>query len=254
MTHTRGLDPKLGMLMLAMLAMLAVSLLAGCEKGPSPEQQRADMRAARMESEAATRLQNVHEMQAIGRDDLALSFADDILSKFANTRAAAEVAPLATTLRAKVESGREETRLKELWVYHDAEDASAGGRVRTAYIYSSNAMGAAADGNEAPKARLVLRRHPQWGDDVYLLSEAGDFRCGTPCTVQVQFDEGEVRTYPASIPSSGEPAIFVEDFKRFVSALPESARVRINVELKQGGAHTPEFEVGGYNATTVGSP
>lgn len=251
MTHTPRLNRMLAM---TVALALGATLLAGCERGPDPEQQRAQMQAARAEAEAATRLKNVHEMQAIGRDDLALSFADDILQRFGNTRAAVEVAPLAQTLRAKVEAEREGKRLSELWVYHDAEDASAGGRVRTAYIYSSNALGPAADGKDAPKARLVLRRHPQWGDDVYLLSERGDFRCGSPCTVKVQFDDGESRIYPASIPSTGEPAIFVEDFTRFVGALPGAARVRITVELEQGGTQTPEFEVGGYNDATVGSP
>jgi hypothetical protein len=239
---------------LAMLMVFLMAMLSACDSGPSLEEQRAATLAARMEAEAAERLQNLHEMRAIGRDDLALSFADDILKRFANTRAAVDAAPLAAELRQKVEAQREAERLRELWAYHDAEDAEAGGRVRTAYIYSSNAIGPAVGENTAPTARLVLRRHPQWGDDVYLLSERGHFRCGTPCTVQVQFDDAAAVTFPGSIPSTGEPAIFVEDFKQFVSALPAASRVRITIELQDGGVQTPEFEVGGYNPSTVGSP
>jgi hypothetical protein len=193
-------------------------------------------------------------MQSIGRDDLALNFANDILLRFPDTRAAIETRPLADALRVKVDASKEDARLRELWAYHTTDDKDAGGTVRTAYVYSANTLGPPEAGKEAPKARLVLRRHPQWGDDVYLLSDRGHFQCGDPCTVSVQFDDAPATVYPAKLPETGEPAMFVEDFKTFVTALPNAARVRFDVVLRDGGAQTPEFEVGGYDETTIGSP
>ena len=148
----------------------------------------------------------------------------------------------------------EETRLKGLWAYHDGEDKHAGGRVRSAYLYSSNTLGPAEPGKEAPRARLVLRRHPQWGDDVYLLTDRGHFACPSPCTVTAQFDDAPPVTYPGKLPETGEPAMFVEDFVAIVSAIPGAKKVRFTVTLDDGSSHTPEFELGGYDATTIGTP
>jgi hypothetical protein len=233
-------------------SLLAASfvLLAACKSGPTEEEKRAAL-AAKREAEAALQLKHFDEALIAGRNDLALNFSDYIQRNFPQSQAAATVKPKADALRAKVESERRATALREMWAYHSTDDAAAGGRVRTAYVYSVNAQPDAVDDGKL-KARLVLRRHPQWGDDVYVLSDRGNFSCGTPCTVKVTFDGGQTRTYPASLPETGEPAIFVEDFEPFVRALQDAERVRIDVVLKDGGAQSPEFELGGYDSSTVG--
>jgi hypothetical protein len=71
--------------------------------------------------------------------------------------------------------------------------------------------------------------------------------------VTVQFDNGPVVNYPGKIPETGEPAIFVEDFRKFVPQLPAAKRVRIGIVLQEGGAKTPEFEVAEYNPATLGN-
>ena len=48
--------------------------------------------------------------------------------------------------------------------------------------------------------------------------------------------------------------MFVEDFVPFVTALPEASKVSFNVTLDDGSTHTPVFEVGGYDETTIGNP
>lgn len=237
------------------ILLLATALALGaCNNAEKLAAEKAARHAAQAEKEAATRLASLKQMQTIGRDDLALNFANDILQRFPNTKAAIEAKPLVESLRVKVEGEQEGNRLRELWAYHTTDDKDAGGTVRTAYLYSTNTLGPAEAGKPAPKARLVLRRHPQWGDDVYLLSDRGHFSCPNPCTVSVQFDDAPPTVYPAKLPETGEPAMFVEDFKTFLSALPGAARVRFEVTLKDGGAQTPEFELGGYNPDTIGSP
>jgi hypothetical protein len=224
-----------------MKARLAVALsaalaLAACDSGPTPEQIAAQ-RAQKAEQDANLQLQHFNEAKDAGRNELALNFADYILRNHPQSAAAKTVKPAADALRAKLGAESETRRLRDAWAYHDGEG------VNTAYVYSKD-----------KQARLVLRRHPEWGDDVYVLSETGKITCGTPCTVTVQFDDGPVEAYPGKVPETGEPAIFVEDFKKFVPRLPAAKLVRIGIVLQDGGAKTPEFEVAEYSTATIGNP
>ena len=92
------------------------------------------------------------------------------------------------------------------------------------------------------------------GDSVYLLSERGPFTCGTPCELTLRFDDDPARTVGGEIPSTGEHAIFVEDFAYFATHLADADLVSIDVTLEDGGAQTVEFEVGGYDPGTIGAP
>jgi hypothetical protein len=237
-----------------LLLALALAGLGACSNAEQLEAEKRARHAAQAEREADSRLANLKQMQSIGRDDLALNFAEDLVQRFPGTKAATEAAALRDTLREKVAATAEATRLKGLWVYHDEQNAEAGGRVRSAYIYSSNTLGDAEAGKEPARARLVLRRHPQWGDDVYLLTDRGHFACPNPCKVSVQFDDAAPVEYPGKLPETGEPAMFVEDFVAIVNAIPGAKKVRFQVSLDDGSSHAPEFELGGYDPTTIGSP
>lgn len=237
-------------LRLALLALLSACTLSACDTGPTPEEKQAAL-AARAEAEAQAQLKNFNDAMSGRRPDMALNFAEYILRTYPQTQVAAQIRPQAEQLRAQVEGARETKRLADLWVYHSVDEKEAGGTVRTAYIYSRNAIGAELDGSET-RARLVLRRHPQWGDDVYLLADGG-FVCKGKCSVPVSID-GAASKAPAYLPETGEPAIFVENFKTFVAALPEAKTVTMDVVLQKGGAKTLEFEVGEYNPATIGEP
>jgi hypothetical protein len=218
------------------LPLALAAALAACNPGPSPEEIAAQ-RAQRAEADANLQMQHFNEAKTAGRNELALNFADYLARNHPDSAAWKTVQPQAEALRGKLAAEAETKRLREAWAYHDADG------VKTAYLYSKD-----------KQARLVLRRHPEWGDDVYLLTEHGKFACGSPCTVSVQFDDGAAQTYPASIPETGEPAIFVEDFKKFVPALPDATLVRITATLDDGSTVTPEFEVAEYSTATIGSP
>lgn len=237
-----------------LLLIAALGGLAACNNAEQLEAEKRARLAVQAEREAESRLANLKQMQSIGRDDLALNFADDLVQRFPGTKAAKEADALREELRGKVAAKAEDARLKGLWAYHDEADAEAGGRVRSAYVWSSNTLGEAEPGKEPPRARLVLRRHPQWGDDVYLLTDRGRFACANPCKVSLQFDDAAPVEFPGKLPDTGEPAMFVEDFAAVVNALPTARKVRAQVTLDDGSTHSPEFEVGGYDPTTIGSP
>lgn len=232
------------------LIALFVTSLAGCDPVPTEADKQAKMQA-RIEAEAEKQYANFEQLLASGRADLALNIADHVLKNYPQTAAAEKFRAKVEPIRAQVTAERESRRLAELWVYHDEDDEEAGGRVRTAYIFAKDPIGPAEAGKQAPRARLVLRRHPQWGDDVYLLSERGPFTCGSPCQVKVQFDDGEVRTVAGEIPETGEHAIFVKDYDYFVQNLPDASTVRIEVTLEDGGTQSVSFEVGGYDPATI---
>lgn len=226
--------------------------LAGC--GPSEAERQAEAQAkmqARVEAEAQKQYANYQQLKASGRTDLALNIADHMIKTLPQAQATAKIKAEVEPLRAQIAAEQEARRLKDLWVYHDGHDVEAGGRVRTAYIFATEPL-AKEPGKEPARARLVLRRHPQWGDDVYLLSEHGPFTCGSPCRLQVSFD-GDARTVDGEIPETGEHAIFVKDFAYFVQHLPDASKVSIEAVLANGGARTLVFDVGGYDPATVGT-
>lgn len=235
----------------ATAALVVAGTLAACDTGPTPEERQAAL-AAKAEAEAQEQLRNFNDAIAGRRPDMALNFAEFILRTYPQTQTAAQIKPQAEALRAQVGAERERKRLTDLWVYHSVDDKEAKGVVRTAYIYSRDPVGAELDGSEK-RARLVLRRHPQWGDDVYLLADGG-FVCKGKCTVKVQVDDTPARDVPAYLPETGEPAIFVEDFRKIVAALPDATTLTLDVVLDQGGAKTLVYEVGEYNPATVGNP
>lgn len=232
---------------------LVFAALSGC--GPSEAERQVAAQAkmqARIEAEAQKQYANYEQLKAGGRIDLALNVADHMIKTLPQAQATAKVKAEVEPLRAQIAAEREARRLKDLWVYHDGHDAEAGGRVRTAYLFATEPL-AKEPGKDPARARLVLRRHPQWGDDVYLLSEHGPFTCGTPCRLQVTFDDDPARTVEGEIPETGEHAIFVKDFAYFVKHLPDASRVSIEAALANGGARTLVFEVGGYDSATVGT-
>ncbi len=237
---------------LIILILLLSTALTACDPVPTEADKQAKM-DARIEAEAEKQYVNFEQLLSAGRADLALNIADHVLKSYPKTSAAEKFRVKVEPLRAQIEAERETRRLDGLWVYHDDMDEEAGGQVRTAYIFSKAPLGPAVAGKQAPRARLVLRRHPQWGDDVYLLSERGPFTCGSPCQLQVQFDEGETRTVTGEIPETGEHAIFVKDFTYFVQNLPNASNVKFDVSLEDGGTQSVIFEVGGYEPSTIGN-
>lgn len=244
------MNPK----MLRVLAVLPMALaLSAC--GPTEAERQAEAQKkmqARIEAEAQKQYANYQQLKASGRTDLALNIADHMMKTLPQAQATVQVKAEVEPLRAQIAAEQEARRLKDLWVYHDGHDAEAGGRVRTAYIFATEPL-AKEPGKEPARARLVLRRHPQWGDDVYLLSEHGPYTCGKPCRLHVTFDDGPARTVEGEIPETGEHAVFVKDFPYFVKHLPDAAKVSIEAALANGGTRTLVFEVGGYDSATVGT-
>jgi hypothetical protein len=192
------------------------------------------------EAQAAKETALYEQMRAAGSWDVALTLGNEVVSKFAGTQAAARVQVTLAEVRAKGEAQANQKRLARLWTYTATPEA--GGTQYAAAIAAKGALGGAA------KVRLVLRQHPQWGQSVYLLLDEAKFDCRKGCaTLPVSFDGASPQRMKATIPPTGEPALFIDDDKGFIAKLRNAQTVAITAVVKDLGEKTMEFEVGGYD-------
>jgi len=191
------------------------------------------------EAQAAKEAALYEQMRANGSWDVALTLGNEVVTKFAGTRAAAQVQQTIGDVRAKGEAQANQKRLARLWTYTATPEA--GGTQYAAAIPSQHALGGDA------KVRLVLRQHPKWGQSVYLLLDGAKFDCRKGCaTLPVSFDGAPAQRMKATIPPTGEPALFIDDDKGFIAKLRTAQRVEITATLRDLGEKVMEFEIGGY--------
>lgn len=192
---------------------------------------------------------------ALANEDFEIAEArgDELRQRHGETRAAGKMRASIEQVRAGAEQMRESRRLRALWEYQSIP--AAGGIQHTAAIYSKVVADLAADGEEEsgtapmPDARLILRRHPEWGDSAYLVLTQRALDCPPPCRLAIRFDDGEPQRYTGDPADTGTgPALFIEERDRFLAAMRTARRVRI--ELPSSGHLAPvvEFEVSGFHA------
>jgi len=221
---------------------LSTAMLAACSGGSSPPPSSAPAAppVAANEAQAAKEAALYEQMRESGSWDVALTLGNEVVTKFAGTQAAAQVQQTLGDVRAKGEALANQKRLARLWIYTATPEA--GGTQYAAAIASRNALGGSA------KVRLVLRQHPKWGQSVYLLLDAATFDCHKGCaTLPVSFDGAPAQRMKATVPPTGEPALFIDDDKAFIARLQKSQTVAVTATIKDLGEKTMEFEVGGYD-------
>lgn len=188
------------------------------------------------------------QMRANGSWDVARTLGNEVVDKFAGTRAAAQVQRTLDDVRAKGTAQAQQKRLARLWAYTATPEA--GGTQYAAAIPSKNTLGGQAT------VRLVLRQHPKWGQSVYLLLDGARFDCRKGCaTLPVSFDGAPAQRMKATIPPTGEPALFIDDDRDFIAKLQKAQTVAVTATLSELGEKSLEFEIGGYDpAKLPGKP
>lgn len=217
------------------LALLAILALAACggqapaPAGPSPQAQ----------AKAQADLDAYNQLVAAGSYELAITMGRTVQSRHPGTPQAAEAARTLPDVQARATAARESQRLGNLWTYQLSE--AGGGKQSTASIYESASL------PEADKVRLVLRRHADWGQSVYLFASGKGFRCGKGCTLAARVDGAPV-SLAAHAPETGEPAVFIDDDTGFLARLAaRPQRIEIDATLDSRGPVTLLFETGGYD-------
>lgn len=228
---------------LAVTSILSILLFA-CGKQDQPVAPSADQLAAakqQMEAKAEQHFALYEQMIKADNAELALPLAEELLKMYPQSAAAARVGKDIEALRQRATNEGEDRRMSRLWAYQVAP--MAGGTQSTASINS----------NADPKVssnpvRLVLRRHTEWGESAFIYGNEPGFTCGKPCRISMRFDEGKPVTLEGSIPPTGEPAIFIEEYKPFVKRMQEAKRVAIDVSEKGQPPRELVFDVGGFKA------
>ena len=227
------------------IALAVVLMLAACSGNDAPPVDPAVAAKAAAEARAAKEGALYDEMRQSGSWDIAVSLGNEILAKHAGTQTAARVQQTIAETREKSAAIADSHRLARLWSY--TATAEDGGTQYAAAIATKQAL-------KLPNARLrrVLRQHPKWGQSVYLLLDNATFDCKGGCaTLPVSFDGAKAQRMRATIPPTGEPALFIDDDKGFIAKLEKAQTVAIGVNVKGAGGFDAEFEVGGFDAARL---
>lgn len=220
--------------------------IAACSRAPAPPPVDPAVAAKAANEAAAARESALYDqMRASQSWGLASTLGNEVLHKYPGTAAVARVQQSIVEVRAKAEQHAQATRLARLWVY--TATPVAGGTQYAAAIPGKQALGPA-----SARIRLVLRQHPKWGQSVYLLLDDAKFDCRTGCaTLPVSFDAKPALRMKATIPPTGEPALFIDDDKRFIARMEKAHTVAIGVNINGVGERPVLFEVGGYDAAKL---
>jgi len=120
------------------------------------------------------------------------------------------------------------------------------GRKRSfAIVRSNNTVRFAFPYGRDQHGTLMIRRTPQWGTDVILEIERGQFLCGLDqCNVNVLFDSGHIQHFTASEPTDHSTTVlFIRGQDRFISQLRKAKTVRIEATFYQEGNQAFIFNV-----------
>lgn len=229
-----------------MLAPLAALVLAGC--GPSAKEIAAEREHnAQMEKEANANAQarNYAQARNAGQYELAQAYANQLIHDAPDSVAAREVQATLTETNIKADEARDRRRLSQLWTYNTELLEGGGDNV----IYSA-AIYATKDPNDLnhdqTPVRLVLRRHPKWGRNVYLVLDHGEFDCPPGCKVPVQYDDQPAQMIPATKSDQNRQAMFIEDEEGVRNILDKIRVITIKTSV-DGRPRLLSFEVGGFD-------
>ncbi len=190
------------------------------------------------QAEAAQKLDTYRQLLRIKNDEMAVTMGHLILDRYPGSAAAREVEQTLPPIEKRWKENSEKNRLARLWLYQVSP--MEGGTQSTAVIYSSKPSG-------RDRVRLVLRRHTDWGQNVFLYGSGHGFVCHGTCNLAATFD-GKPATVKAFSPPSGEPALMISDDKGFIAKLKESSKITLEVTPADSGRkETLVYEVGGFD-------
>lgn len=214
-------------------------LLAGCSgRGSAPAPSAAQQQAQAQAAAAARDLDTYRQLLRIGNDEMAVSMGNDIVSHYPDSAAAKEVQQSLPAIAKRYRENSEKNRLAALWLYQVSP--MAGGTQSTATNVSSQPSG-------EHRVQLVLRRHTQWGQSVFLYGSGHGFVCRGNCSIPTTVD-GRLTHVKAFAPPTGEPALMIRDDKAFIAMLRKAHRISMDVTLADGEKkETLVYEVGGFD-------
>ena len=236
------------------IATLGVVLVAACSNpsappapAAAPAQDAAAAAKANAEAQAEKGVKLYEQMRASGSLDIAAQVGAEAVAKYPDSAAAAKIKETLTEVTAKAKEEGEARRLARLWAY--TVTSVKGGTQYAGSIENNPPLTPPGlTGKDAKHVHLILRQHPEWGQTVYLILDNEKFNCKSGCkTLPVSFDGEPAKPWKATIPPTGEPALFIDDDKAFIARVLKTKKVAIDVVLAGDGKKTLVFETGGLD-------
>lgn len=222
------------------LLLCLVLIIASCSADKAPDTQNTEQAASMMKDFEAA-VQNKNWL-------LALQNADVLIARFPNSAEAKALKLRYQDISSQAEAMQEEQRLAALWGY---QQVAVGKKTQySAGIDSKQELFGGEPTDLPPAARMIIRIHPEWGNSIYLVLAQSKFQCGSPCTMQISFDDGKYKSFPGKQADTGTgPALFIENDKVFYKSLLASK----NIKIKAKGVPLLEYEVASYDKSKLGA-
>jgi len=134
------------------------------------------------------------------------------------------------------------------WEYSETADKVRGATTYIAGLESLNSVNLAPPYDGGSTVRLSVRKHPEWGTDVYFRLSSGQLLCNSysGCYATVRFDDRAAERFNLNEPSdNSSDMVFVQGSTRFIRELKRSKHVVVELEIYEGGRPQFEFDVAG---------
>ncbi|MBS0516881.1 MAG: hypothetical protein JSS16_15590 [Proteobacteria bacterium] len=235
----------------AIIVLASALALAACSSSsnapPAPAPDAVAVAKANAAAQAEKSLKLYEQMRATGSLDIAAQVGAEAVAKYPDSAAAAKIRETLGEVTAKAKEEGEARRLARLWAY--TVTSVKGGTQYAGSIENEPPLAPPGlSGKDAKHVHLILRQHPEWGQTVYLILDNEKFNCKSGCkTLSISFDGEPAKPWKATIPPTGEPALFIDDDKAFIARVLKTKKVAIEVNLVGDGRKTLVFETGGLD-------
>jgi hypothetical protein len=135
------------------------------------------------------------------------------------------------------------------WSYDSDKEEMTGKPIQYAIVTSTNTVDFDFPYSGEQRAKLTLRRHPRWGNDVILALDRGQILCHShgDCSIALRFDEGRFIRLQGNPPGDNSTeTVFLPAFSTFMKELPGASSLRVEVKIYQHGAPVFAFDVSGF--------
>lgn len=155
-------------------------------------------------------------------------------------------------------SERMNAKLQELkeklasWTYHENKDEMRNTVNYYATKLSENEVNFNFPYHGGSKAKITLRKHSEYGNDIIISISKGQFSCRyDSCSISAKFDDNKVEKYTVGESSSGSSdVLFIsgqKNLKKFVSNLKKSKKVILELNFFDHGKEQFTFDIEGLD-------
>ncbi len=136
------------------------------------------------------------------------------------------------------------------WTTSTDTDPLTGKAAHHVYVDSMNSHAFEFPYGGGTMAKLVVRRHPQYGRDVIVQISKGQVLCrSSNCPVGWRVDDRPVRVFEGNAPSDHDSTVvFLGRYNTLTADLKGAKRLIVQLNIYKEGSRAWEFDVSGFSA------